>query len=173
MNGTALWEMNRKRALRRDRGRCQSCGHKAHRVHVHHKTPRNEGGTHHLANLVTLCPTCHASVHDARACATCGGIKHDYEDYQRAVYDDDGAAVTTICDGCFSRISDHECTSGCHICDSDTSGEYALSPGMAEPKYLLCSTCRNKLIFNLQYETMKHLSTESDINFRHWEGDDE
>lgn len=56
------WRSVRWAALRRDKMRCQRCGvHKRYGqgLTVHHIIPRNEGGGHHLANLISLCPECH------------------------------------------------------------------------------------------------------------------
>lgn len=64
------FEEMRQRALERDGYECQSCGisNSEHikdpelfggGLHVHHKTPTTDGGTHDLDNLVTLCADCH------------------------------------------------------------------------------------------------------------------
>jgi DEAD/DEAH box helicase domain-containing protein len=65
------WEFQRKLARARDHYRCQLCGapeiERAH--HVHHKIPfrlfTNAQEANDLANLVTLCPSCHHKVESA------------------------------------------------------------------------------------------------------------
>src|SRR5213595_834510 len=56
---TPLWTRQRERALTRDAGRCTVArllgGHCHGLLHVHHIQPRNEGGTHALDNLATVC----------------------------------------------------------------------------------------------------------------------
>lgn len=55
----------RAEVLRRDGHRCVECGGDLARdgAHVHHVLPRASGGTDEPANLVSLCPMCHAAVH--------------------------------------------------------------------------------------------------------------
>jgi HNH endonuclease len=48
----------------RDEWRCVICEGETD-LHVHHKIPRNKGGIHHPANLVTLCASCHGAVETA------------------------------------------------------------------------------------------------------------
>ena len=52
----------RQQVLRRDSWRCQSCG-KMSNLEVHHKQFRSHAGDDLEENLITLCYTCHASVH--------------------------------------------------------------------------------------------------------------
>ncbi|WP_338048137.1 HNH endonuclease signature motif containing protein [Ligilactobacillus ceti] len=33
---------------------------------VHHKLPLNEGGTHDINNLISLCQSCHSRIHAER-----------------------------------------------------------------------------------------------------------
>jgi len=42
--------------------RCRNCG-KPHDLHVHHIVERAHGGSNDPENLITLCRTCHSSVH--------------------------------------------------------------------------------------------------------------
>lgn len=50
----------RKKVLERDDYTCQVCGFvKTSGLHVHHILKRAEGGTDHLDNLITVCPSCH------------------------------------------------------------------------------------------------------------------
>lgn len=62
---TGEWEIARQTVLRRDGHRCVQCGGdlKADGAHVHHLLPRASGGTDEPANLISLCPMCHAAVH--------------------------------------------------------------------------------------------------------------
>lgn len=48
----------------RDEWKCVICEAETD-LHVHHKIPREKGGIHHKANLVTLCASCHAAVETA------------------------------------------------------------------------------------------------------------
>jgi 5-methylcytosine-specific restriction endonuclease McrA len=52
----------RKRILRRDNWRCQSCGSMSN-LEVHHREFRSHSGTDSEENLITLCATCHSKVH--------------------------------------------------------------------------------------------------------------
>ena len=57
-----LYEQLRHRVLRRDSWRCQACGARTN-LEVHHKEFRSHSGDDSEQNLITLCTTCHASVH--------------------------------------------------------------------------------------------------------------
>jgi ATP-dependent DNA helicase RecQ len=61
----ANWEDLRRQVLRRDGNRCVTCGAVGPKVslHVHHIHPKYFGGSHELANLITLCDLCHSSRH--------------------------------------------------------------------------------------------------------------
>jgi 5-methylcytosine-specific restriction endonuclease McrA len=54
----------RQQVLRRDAWRCQSCGTMSN-LEVHHKQFRSHSGHDSEDNLITLCSTCHESVHQA------------------------------------------------------------------------------------------------------------
>jgi|CZKS01.1.fsa_nt_gi hypothetical protein len=56
------YESLRQQILRRDGWRCQSCGTMSN-LEVHHKRFRSHSGRDSEGNLITLCSTCHASVH--------------------------------------------------------------------------------------------------------------
>jgi len=56
------YEKLRLQVLRRDGWRCQSCGTMAN-LEVHHQQFRSQSGHDSEENLITLCSTCHASVH--------------------------------------------------------------------------------------------------------------
>ena len=53
---------NRRAALERDGWRCRKCG-KAGQLEVHHVESLEDGGTHDLDNLRTLCRGCHIRLH--------------------------------------------------------------------------------------------------------------
>lgn len=55
-----VWSRIRQVVLDRDSYSCVLCGKtKPSRLHVHHILKRKDGGTHHIDNLVTVCPSCH------------------------------------------------------------------------------------------------------------------
>jgi 5-methylcytosine-specific restriction endonuclease McrA len=54
----------RQQILRRDGWSCQSCGSLSN-LEVHHKKFRSHSGHDSEENLITLCSTCHASVHQS------------------------------------------------------------------------------------------------------------
>ena len=58
----ASYESLRQLVLRRDGWRCQSCGTMSN-LEVHHKEFRSHGGDDSEENFITLCSSCHASVH--------------------------------------------------------------------------------------------------------------
>jgi 5-methylcytosine-specific restriction endonuclease McrA len=56
------YENLRQYVLRRDGWRCQSCG-SMFNLEVHHKEFRSQSGHDSEENLITLCATCHSSIH--------------------------------------------------------------------------------------------------------------
>ena len=56
------YESLRQHVLRRDGWRCQSCGSMSN-LEVHHTEFRSLSGDDSEENLITLCSTCHSSVH--------------------------------------------------------------------------------------------------------------
>ena len=56
------YESLRQQILRRDGWRCQSCGAMSN-LEVHHREFRSHSGSDVEENLITLCTTCHATVH--------------------------------------------------------------------------------------------------------------
>jgi 5-methylcytosine-specific restriction endonuclease McrA len=58
----ALYEQLHNQVLRRDGWRCQACGTMSN-LEVHHKEFRSQSGDDSEENLITLCTTCHSSVH--------------------------------------------------------------------------------------------------------------
>jgi 5-methylcytosine-specific restriction endonuclease McrA len=58
-----LYEDMRQQVLRRDGWRCQNCGTMSN-LEVHHKEFRSEAGDDTDENLITLCATCHAGIHN-------------------------------------------------------------------------------------------------------------
>ena len=51
------WEV-----MARDNHQCCNCGRR-HDLHVHHIVDRSRAGTNEWSNLITLCRSCHSSVH--------------------------------------------------------------------------------------------------------------
>jgi len=167
MNRGEEWENARKSAFKRDDGECQDCGKMSDPLsilHVHHKTPRSEGGSDDLENLVTLCPDCHAQRHGVEACTTCGGVLHDGY-YDKQVFDDDGAVLVSICDDCWNVLQNKCHDSGCSICGTGIDGrsEFSVATMRARESQTLCEKCRRHLIMNTRgYFQMVP------IDFRHW-----
>ena len=56
------YERLRQQVLHRDGWRCQSCGTTSN-LEIHHKQFRSHSGHDSEENLITLCSTCHSSVH--------------------------------------------------------------------------------------------------------------
>jgi len=60
------WQERRERVFRRDGYRCRRCGARGRQIggratlHAHHQN----GRSHDISNLVTLCGNCHADVED-------------------------------------------------------------------------------------------------------------
>jgi len=61
----ASYEDLRQQILRRDGWRCQSCGTMAN-LEVHHKQFRSHSGHDSEETLITLCSTCHSSLHSEK-----------------------------------------------------------------------------------------------------------
>ena len=76
----AAWEKARKAALIRDGYRCRNCG-KAGRLEVDHIVPlEKKGAAYDLANLRTLCRSCHIKItYESRPYPVQG--KTDWIDY--------------------------------------------------------------------------------------------
>jgi 5-methylcytosine-specific restriction endonuclease McrA len=55
------WSKQRQRVFYRDRYKCLRCDKRfsSIRLNAHHLIPREDGGSHDEANLVTLCTPCH------------------------------------------------------------------------------------------------------------------
>lgn len=68
--GGAHWKIQRRKALKRDRHRCQYCGTReqdwGYELDVHHVTNDSPEKTNVLSNLVTLCRKCHSDMHNGR-----------------------------------------------------------------------------------------------------------
>ena len=63
------WDQRRRQIYRRDDYQCQRCGirggpHGDVELHAHHVVPVSNGGSHAPENLLTLCWSCHNTVHD-------------------------------------------------------------------------------------------------------------
>jgi hypothetical protein len=63
---TRLDENLRIACLMRDDYQCQQCGKRNCRLEAHHLIYREQGGKDTLANLLTLCETCHKRVHQGK-----------------------------------------------------------------------------------------------------------
>jgi 5-methylcytosine-specific restriction endonuclease McrA len=59
-----LYEQLRNQVLSRDGWRCQCCGTKSN-LEIHHQEFRSRSGDDSERNLITLCSTCHAAVHQS------------------------------------------------------------------------------------------------------------
>jgi 5-methylcytosine-specific restriction endonuclease McrA len=57
------YDQLRQQILRRDGWRCQLCGAMSN-LEVHHKQFRSHSGEDSEENLITLCSTCHAGIHN-------------------------------------------------------------------------------------------------------------
>ena len=62
------WSSLRKRTLKRDNWKCQSCGNSGGEfgdatLQAHHIIPKSKGGDDKLSNLITLCLECHETEH--------------------------------------------------------------------------------------------------------------
>lgn len=57
------WDVLRKTTLKRDKYICQGCGQQKP-LDVHHIIPISKKGKNHLSNLISICPECHARIHD-------------------------------------------------------------------------------------------------------------
>src|SRR6266540_5931756 len=57
----------------RDRGRCRVCGRTGF-THPHHRVPLGRGGGNGVANLISLCPSCHRDVHSWPGWAGVAGL---------------------------------------------------------------------------------------------------
>lgn len=57
-----VWAKKRKKALRRAKGRCETCG-KAAPLQVHHKNYRHLGCERHM-DVIALCDGCHSAAHE-------------------------------------------------------------------------------------------------------------
>lgn len=55
------WIFLRRTVIRRDGFKCLRCDKRfpVHELTAHHMTPRDEGGSNDISNLVTLCQPCH------------------------------------------------------------------------------------------------------------------
>jgi hypothetical protein len=54
------WSKVRGDVLKRDNNVCQVClSTSTTKLHIHHILKRKEGGSDHLDNLITVCPSCH------------------------------------------------------------------------------------------------------------------
>ncbi|WP_418281484.1 HNH endonuclease [Halorubrum sp. DTA98] len=66
VDGATRWLARDGRSLKRPAG-ASTQETAARRLDVHHVVPRANGGPNDIQNLLTLCPDCHADVHNHRA----------------------------------------------------------------------------------------------------------
>lgn len=72
MDHDKIWVFLQWRILKRDQHTCQVCGvaddpeRCLMNLHVHHIIPRNQAGSDHPRNLITLCEACHRKAHTGR-----------------------------------------------------------------------------------------------------------
>ncbi len=71
---TRLDENLRKACLMRDGYICQQCGKCGMRLQAHHIVYREHGGKDTLSNLLTLCETCHAKLHQGKITLKVTGV---------------------------------------------------------------------------------------------------
>ena len=57
------WGRIREQVLALYHNRCANCDRDDAPLEVHHVVPVQQGGSHQLSNLVTLCPQCHLAAH--------------------------------------------------------------------------------------------------------------
>jgi hypothetical protein len=78
--GRRIWRETKADVIRRDEGRCIRCEASETVLDVHHRIPRGNGGTsrpeiaYGMANLITLCRSCHEFVESFRATALAAGL---------------------------------------------------------------------------------------------------
>jgi len=72
MDHDKIWIFLQWRIRKRDDHTCQVCGvaddpeRLMMNLHIHHIIPRNQGGSDHPKNLITLCEPCHRTAHKGR-----------------------------------------------------------------------------------------------------------
>jgi 5-methylcytosine-specific restriction endonuclease McrA len=54
------WDWRRAEIRKRAGDKCEECGNKSDKHHVHHIVPRDQGGNHDFSNLILLCTRCHS-----------------------------------------------------------------------------------------------------------------
>ena len=60
------WRERQDKIRDRDNYSCTECGVEARQLHLHHRRPIRQGGTHRLDNLVLLCAECHSEAHGGK-----------------------------------------------------------------------------------------------------------
>ena len=176
---TDNWQEQRRRKLRVWHGRCEDCGDKPTRPHVHHIVPRSKGGTHELSNLKAVCTECHAAEHDAYACDICGGVVYDYG--QGWLADRKGAFPAGFCPECREIIKIKSDESGCSVCNrtdvsfTQKAGIYWADEQDGEtppPTYDVCNECRKNIPNTRLKKTNTYLARVGALaDFKHWETD--
>jgi len=84
------WQSKRELVLDRDGFECQQCGKpeiEVESLHIHHKRPVSEGGSHELQNLSTMCESCHYEHHaEDRRNGTLADVKDIYLSAEAPVF---------------------------------------------------------------------------------------
>lgn len=62
---TTWWQILRADAMKRARGRCQTCNRNDIPLHVHHRTYEHRG-EEPLSDLIVLCEDCHGKLHEVK-----------------------------------------------------------------------------------------------------------
>lgn len=153
------WQERRQKVISRDGHTCQKCGQPPEsKIHVHHRTPIDDGGGHEISNLEVVCPDCHADEHGSQLCALC----HLFSDNHLTEYKQGGTAGQLgVCDNHHSALRAKQRglpreSDACLFCFTPTSGQYRLvesydHPAKAEDadepvSGALCLDCRRVIL---------------------------
>jgi len=104
---SASWKERAEAEKRRVGWKCQMCGHEDRRLDVHHRCYERLG-MEQSADLIVLCPGCHAAFHskpapartyfaESKDCPACGGDGDCSNCHGYGYIDDDN------CDACYGK----------------------------------------------------------------------
>ena len=104
-NTTSIPPKTRRQVLARDRHRCQKPGCENTRyLEIHHLVARSSGGTNEIANLTTLCRSCHQLLHEKKSAQSGFFVKSPQTPYEHQfwgmpfnAYPGTGQACVTNC----------------------------------------------------------------------------
>jgi hypothetical protein len=142
------WESRRMAILHRDNRECQRCGDSRpqQELHVHHKEPVDDGGTHELENLELRCADCHADEHDAKPCAFCFLVgRFQLIEAKRHSSFGNVNVCTKHLKRLKRRVSAWDVDEVCVVCRAEASGRYHLTEGPNSRGVgggNLCGSCR-------------------------------